>query len=79
MDSLTVIVTDLINLYVAFKGIYDSEFNLRLGLFTSLVFPLTLVASIFGIGDDFLPGQDNFWIYWATSVPLFIVSVVVID
>jgi len=79
VDSLTVMATDLMNLCAAFKGIHDSEFNLRLGLFASLVFPLTLVASIFGMGDDFLPGQGNFWIYWAASVPLFIVSVVVID
>jgi Mg2+ and Co2+ transporter CorA len=79
VDSLTVMATDLMNLCAAFKGIHDSEFNLRLGLFASLVFPLTLVAGIFSMGDDFLPGHGNFWIYWAASVPLFLVSALVID
>ena len=79
VETLTAMATDLANLRAAFKGVHDSEFSLRLGLFAALVFPLTLVASILSMGDEFLPGKSNFWVFWAASLPLFLASAAVID
>jgi len=69
VERLTSIANDLANLRAAFKGIHDGEFSLRLGIFASIVFPLTLVASILSMGDDFLPGKSKFWIFWVSSIP----------
>lgn len=69
VEALAAIANDLANLRAAFKGIHDGELGLRLSLFASIVFPLTLVASILSMGDDFLPGKDKFWIFWVSSIP----------
>lgn len=69
VDAVSAMANDLANLKAAFKGIQDSEFGSRLSIFASVVFPLTLVASILSMGDDFLPGKKDFWVFWASSLP----------
>jgi Mg2+ and Co2+ transporter CorA len=73
-EALNSVSNDLANLRAAFRGVHDGEFGLRLSLFASIVFPLTLVASIFSMGDDYLPGGGAFWKLWAIGPP-FCVSV----
>ncbi|PMD19704.1 hypothetical protein NA56DRAFT_647009 [Hyaloscypha hepaticicola] len=68
-EALTAIANNLANLHAAFRGIHDSEFGLRLSLVASIVFPLTLVASIFSMSSDYLPGAKAFWKFWAISIP----------
>lgn len=68
-EALNSVSNDLANLRAAFRGVYDSEFGLRLSLFASIVFPLTLVASIFSMGDDYQPGRSQFWKLWAIGPP----------
>jgi hypothetical protein len=73
-EALNSVSNDLANLRAAFRGVHDGEFGLRLSLFASIVFPLTLVASIFSMGDNYLPGSGEFWKLWAIGPP-FCVSV----
>jgi len=61
---------DVANLRASLKGIQDGEFGLRLSVFATVVFLLTLVASIFSMGDNYLAGKSRFWVFWACSVPL---------
>ena len=68
-EALTAIANDLANLHAAFRGIRDGEFGLRLSLVASIVFPLTLVAGIFSMNSDYLPGEKGFWKFWAISIP----------
>jgi len=68
-ENLDSVAMNLSNLRAAFKGIQDNEFGGRLSVFASAVFPLTLVASVFSMGDDYLPGKDNFWKLWAVGLP----------
>lgn len=76
IDDLSSIATGVAGLQVAFKSIRDSEQGLWLSVFAAIIFPLTLVASIFSMSDSYLPGAGEHWVFWATSVPLaFIVSV----
>jgi hypothetical protein len=72
VDTMSAMANDLANLRAAFKGIHDGDLALWLSVFASIIFPLTLVASILTMGDDFLPGKDKFWIFWASSLPLAI-------
>lgn len=69
VNALGAMANDLAALRAAFKGIQDSDFGMRLSIFASIIFPLTLVASIMSMGDDFLPGKRKFWIFWVASVP----------
>lgn len=78
VDALSAMANDLANLKAAFKGIQDSDFGTRLGLFASVIFPLTLVASILSMGDDFLPGRRRFWVFWASSLPPALVFALVL-
>ena len=35
--------------------------------------PLAFVCGLFSMSDQILPGSDEFWVYWATAVPLIVV------
>ncbi|KAL1798218.1 hypothetical protein ACET3X_002255 [Alternaria dauci] len=69
-EALNSVSNDLANLRAAFRGVSDGEFSMRLSLFASVVFPLTLLAGIFSMGDDFLPGKPQFWKLWAIGLPV---------
>jgi len=36
----------------------------------SIFFPVSIVAGIFSMGPDFLPGGSSFWVFWAVTGPL---------
>lgn len=72
MSDLTSLANDIAGLRASFKSIQDGEQGLRLSLFAAVIFPLTLVASMLSMGEDFLPGKSSFWVFWAASVPLAI-------
>ncbi|CAK3911373.1 hypothetical protein IQ06DRAFT_380387 [Lecanosticta acicola] len=61
---------ELANLHANFKSIQYSELGLALSVFASVVFPATLVSSMLSMGNDYLPGQGRFWVFWAISVPV---------
>ena len=71
-EALVSVSNDLANLRAAFRGVHDSEFGLRLSLFASAIFPLTLVASIFSMSNDYQPGKPQFWKLWAIGPPFCI-------
>lgn len=71
--DLSSIANEVAGLRASFKSIQDGEQGLRLSLFAAIIFPLTLVASMLSMGDGYLPGQHNFWVFWAASVPLALV------
>jgi hypothetical protein len=68
--NLIRIANELASLHASLKSVQDSELGLALSILASIVFPATLVASIFSMGGDFLPGQSMFWVFWATTLPL---------
>jgi Mg2+ and Co2+ transporter CorA len=68
-EALNSVSNDLANLRAAFRGVHDGEFGLRLSLFASIIFPLNLLASIFSMSDDYLPGKPQFWKLWAIGPP----------
>lgn len=72
-DDLSSIANEVAGLRASFKSIQDGELGLRLSLFAAIIFPLTLVASLFSMSDGYRPGQGNFWVFWASSVPLALV------
>lgn len=73
VDDLTSIANEVASLRAAFKSIQDGEQSLWLSIFAAGIFPLTLVASMLSMSDNYLPGHENFWVFWAASIPLALV------
>lgn len=44
----------------------------KITLLTMLFIPLSTVASIFSMSDDFLPGETRSWIFWAVTIPVLL-------
>jgi hypothetical protein len=40
----------------------------------SLFIPISIVAGIFSMGADFLPGGSSFWVFWVATIPLCFVT-----
>jgi hypothetical protein len=39
----------------------------------ALIFvPLSFTSGLFSMGDDYLPGRDQFWVFFAVAIPLII-------
>ena len=70
MSALSQLANEITSLHTSFKSVQDSEFGLIISTIAVVVFPATLVASIFSMGGNFLPGRDQFWVFWAAVVPL---------
>jgi CorA-like Mg2+ transporter protein len=72
-DNLSTVANDIASLRAAFQAIEDSATGLSLSILATFIFPFTLVASMFSIADDFLPGSKHFWVFFAVSIPLSMV------
>jgi len=46
----------------------------KLTALASLFFPISVVAGIFSMGGNFLPGENLFWVFWAVVGPLCLVA-----
>jgi Mg2+ and Co2+ transporter CorA len=42
----------------------------RIKNLTMLFVPLSTIAAIFSMGDEFLPGKGKGWIFWVISLPV---------
>lgn len=42
----------------------------RITYLGGILLPMSIVASILSMNDDFAPGSDLFWIFWVVAVPL---------
>ena len=60
------------------KSIEEARNSRLLATLGTVFLPLSLVASVLSMGGDFLPGNGRFWIYFALSLPLHIVSLLII-
>ncbi|KAL2827235.1 hypothetical protein BDW59DRAFT_58717 [Aspergillus cavernicola] len=70
VDNLIGVVTDSINLSSALRSSNEARFGLQLSIVDAIFFPITLVAAVFPMGGDYLPGSRYFWIPWAVTIPL---------
>jgi Mg2+ and Co2+ transporter CorA len=70
LESLNPIITSLVQLVNSHRSASEASDVRRLTYIAIVFIPLSFVATIFSMGDDFLPGKGNFWLYWATSIPI---------
>jgi Mg2+ and Co2+ transporter CorA len=69
-DSLTGTVTDYVSLRGDLRSLSVERFGMRLTVLGAIFFPVTLVAAIFSMGENFKPGARQFWIPWVVAIPL---------
>jgi len=55
------------------RGSMLEAINVRRLTYIALVFvPLSWVASLFSMSDNYSPGHEQFWVYFATALPLLL-------
>jgi hypothetical protein len=48
--------------------------NVKILTLIGMVFiPLAFICGLFSMNDNFLPGSSEFWVYWASAVPLIVI------
>ncbi|KAK5211888.1 hypothetical protein LTR41_002129 [Exophiala xenobiotica] len=69
-NNLSTVAKDIASLRAAFQAIEDGANGLSLSILAMVIFPFTLVASMFSMADNFKPGNSQFWLFFAVSIPL---------
>jgi hypothetical protein len=67
-----------IQLVESAKSIEEARNSRLLATLGTVFLPLSLVASVLSMGGDFLPGNGRFWVYFALSLPLLLVSLLIV-
>ncbi|GAD98119.1 hypothetical protein PVAR5_6809 [Paecilomyces variotii No. 5] len=69
LERIIPVVTSMVQLYDAHRSVTES-INVRRLTYVALIFvPLSWVAALFSMADDYGPGKPKFWIYFAVSLP----------
>ncbi|KAF3035513.1 hypothetical protein E8E11_002798 [Didymella keratinophila] len=77
LDKTLKLVADGYLQYVTIQEARVSNSNAqslsRLTMLTMLFIPLSTLASIFSMSEDFLPGQAKAWVFWVVALPVLAV------
>ncbi|KAL6713409.1 hypothetical protein ACLMJK_008874 [Lecanora helva] len=73
VESLTPIVTGMLNVRQADISMRETRLVSKLTLVALVFIPLSFTASIFSMGGGFLPGSSQFWVYFAVAVPITLI------
>ncbi|OCK85477.1 hypothetical protein K432DRAFT_421743 [Lepidopterella palustris CBS 459.81] len=76
-DSLMTAMTGLASIAGNRQALDEAKRAKRLTLIGMVFIPLAYSTSLFSMSGNFAPGQSQFWVYWAVSVPLIVVTFVV--
>lgn len=72
LEQMVPVATSMVQLLDSRRSILEAT-NVRRLTYIALVFvPLSWVASLFSMSDDFSPGHEQFWVYFATALPLLV-------
>lgn len=77
VESLMPVVIGACNILEAQRGALESNRVNALTSLAALFVPISVVASIFSMGNQYLPGQQDFWVFWVAAVPLTAVVMMV--
>lgn len=72
LENMVPVATSMVQLLDSRRSIQEAANVSRL-TFIALVFvPLSWVASLFSMSEDYSPGHKSFWVYFATALPVMI-------
>ncbi|KAH8734311.1 hypothetical protein BGZ61DRAFT_559911 [Ilyonectria robusta] len=73
LEQIVMVATSMVQLFDSRRSILEA-INVRRLTYIALIFvPLSWVASLFSMSDTYSPGHENFWVYFATALPLVVV------
>lgn len=78
IESLIPVVIGACTILEAQGGAMESRHVNALTSLAALFVPISVVAGILSMGDRYLPGQADFWVFWAIAVPLTILVTIVV-
>lgn len=67
----------LLSLVASYKSVAETKNTTFLTILGTVYLPLSLVASLFSMAGDFIPGKPQFWIYFTVSLPLLFISLAI--
>ena len=70
LEALNPIITSLVQLIDSRKSIMQAEDIKRLTYIAIAFVPLTYITGIFSMSEPYSPGNERFWVYWATALPI---------
>lgn len=73
LEQIVMVATSMVQLFDSRRSILEA-INVRRLTYIALIFvPLSWVASLFSMSDAYSPGHRNFWVYFATALPLVVI------
>jgi CorA-like Mg2+ transporter protein len=70
LEAMVPVVTSLVQILDSRQSFAEAA-NIKQLTYVALVFvPLSFVATLFSMSDNFIPGGRGFWIYFAVAIPL---------
>ncbi|KAH7122119.1 hypothetical protein B0J13DRAFT_589427 [Dactylonectria estremocensis] len=77
LEQIVMVATSMVQLFDSRRSILEAV-NVRRLTYIALVFvPLSWVASLFSMSEGYVPGNRNFWVYFATALPVVVVVLLV--
>ncbi|KAI0020004.1 hypothetical protein F4780DRAFT_395409 [Xylariomycetidae sp. FL0641] len=70
LEMLHPIITSLVQLMDSRKSLSEAAYVKRLTYLAMVFIPLTFVTGLFSMASDYAPGSNQFWVYWAISLPV---------
>jgi hypothetical protein len=72
LEQIIPVATSMVQLFDARRSMLEAA-NVSWLTYIALVFvPLSWVASLFSMSDDYSPGHEYFWVYFATALPVLL-------
>lgn len=73
LERIIPIATSVFQLGHSRRSVIESVYIRRLTYVALIFVPLSWVAAMFSMGNEFAPGQRLFWVYFTVSVPFCLV------
>ncbi|KAJ4351924.1 uncharacterized protein N0V89_007268 [Didymosphaeria variabile] len=70
LEAMVSVVTSTAALIEGRRSLTETENVTRLTILAVVFLPLSYIASLFSMSDDFRPGGQLFWVYFAAAVPM---------
>jgi Mg2+ and Co2+ transporter CorA len=72
LEQMLTVATSMVQIFDSRRSITEALHIKRLTYVALVFIPLSWVASLFSMGEGFLPGQQFFWVYFSISLPLVV-------
>ncbi len=77
LENMLPVVTSLVQIIDARRSFAETTNITRLTALALIFVPLNFVAALFSMSNEFVPAGRLFWQYWAVSVPVALLIVVI--